>query len=404
MSILIMNRSSHSKVPYEKWLENIDDDIVLLTSSETKKGFGDSSYHLIEPFDNYEINSYVEIKALELNKIYNFTTIVAISEIDIIRSSELREKFKIQGQGVNSSEVFRNKIKMKDFAQMNGIAVPEYMKVNNSFDILNFINKNGYPVILKPIDGSGSIGITVINNYTDLKEYLINGIPTNTMIECFINGDMYHIDGLLINGQFIINWPSKYINGCIAFKEEKYLGSYMLEESNPLTKRLKNFVGHVINKFPTPDNTAFHAEVFHTENDELLLCEIASRVGGGKINETLHEAFGLNIIEKWVQSQCSTGKQYDQELVPKKLVGFVLIPPKQATYIDAPDKVPFEFVLESQINKNFNHSYTGPKMSSDKIAAFVVTGKSEVELKYNIQLVADWFDELSIWKSNVNSI
>lgn len=39
MSILILNRVPYSKSPYDKWLKQLDDEILFLTSEETYRSW-----------------------------------------------------------------------------------------------------------------------------------------------------------------------------------------------------------------------------------------------------------------------------------------------------------------------------------------------------------------------------
>ncbi|NPC93042.1 hypothetical protein HOO54_12570 [Bacillus sp. WMMC1349] len=184
------------------------------------------------------------------------------------------------------------------------MAVPHYLKVESAIDIYHFIQKHGYPVIIKPVAGMGSISTTILRDRKDFINYLTSGVEENMEIETYIEGDMYHIDGFVLNGDVVHCWPSKYINGCLAFQEDKALGSYQLSRDNPLTQRLIDYTKKALAALPTPENTSFHAEVFYNTSDELIFCEIASRTGGGYVRQTIQQAFGFDMNYLVTQAQC----------------------------------------------------------------------------------------------------
>ncbi|WP_454844787.1 ATP-grasp domain-containing protein [Priestia megaterium] len=400
MSILILNRSAHSKVPYEKWLRDSNEKLVLLTSSETADTFYNKNYEYIESFDKYESNNFIEIRALELHKKYQFKHIIAVSELDIVKAGHIRELLNIEGQSIESANIFRNKICMKDIANRNNLRTPVYKSIQTSFDLFEFVEKNGYPVIIKPIDGVGAMNTTILTNYDDLKDFLSNGLSLNLEVETFVEGEMYHIDGLVINDQIVINWPSKYINSCLAYKEGKYVGSYTLSKSNKLTNRLRKFVNDIIEAFPTPSNTAFHAEVFHTTNDELVLCEIASRAGGAKIDQQINQAFDINIIESWIKAQCSVTSIIPKNKMdtPKKLIGTLLFPPRRGVIKSLPKEKPPVEVLDYKITVKPGQRFLQAKNSADNIAFFILKGETEENLLANIEKIGIWFEENTVWE------
>lgn len=318
-----------------------------------------------------------------------------------MRASEIREFLGIDGQNVLSTKIYRNKIEMKNKAIECGIKVPNFKQILNALDLLEFINKYDYPVVVKPIDGAGSKGTTILNNNKELQFLLEKGIEGNLEVEEFIEGDMYHIDGLINDNKIIINWPSLYINGCLAFQEGKYLGSHMLSKDNPLTKKLQNFVHSILEKFPTPSSTAFHAEVFHTKNNELILCEIASRVGGAKINDVIEKAFNINLLKNSVQGQAGIQNKIEIMDTPNLLYGWALIPPQEGILEEWPsEELPID-VVEYEFHGNVGQKFTGANLSIDKIATFIVSGKDEVAIKNKIDTLTTWFSKNVKWKKSI---
>lgn len=206
-----------------------------------------TNYRIIEAFDHYEINGSIEVRALELFEMFKFHTIIATSEYDLIRAGRLRDRLGLKGQSLVSTLAFRDKIVIKQQVQRAGLAVPGFQKIGSPLDLYDFIRNHGYPVVVKPADGMGSTNTAVLRNENEFMDYLTAGWVPDLEVEKFIAGEeMYHIDGLVLNGEIVHCWPSRYINGCLAFQEGTCNGSYLLGTDNPSTSRLIQFVTHVL--------------------------------------------------------------------------------------------------------------------------------------------------------------
>lgn len=410
MSVLILNRTPLPFVPYHKWLSDFSEKIVLITTSvglsEEYLASVKEFYSEVHIFENYESNFNVETLALELNQKYQFSKIVAISELDIIRAARLREHLAIPGQNLQSAWIFRDKVIMKEFAESQRIAVTPFKRLNSVLDLVYFIEQHGFPVLVKPTTGAASVAIHIIRNQVDLQYFCdVNSpthadVPLNMAVEKFVEGTMYHIDGIVINGNVKVIWPSVYVNDCLSYKENAYLGSLLLANDNPLTYRLLDFGRNLLKKFPTPEVCTFHIEVFHTPDNRLLLNEVASRTGGARVGEVLENSLGVHPNEAFVRYQCGLkidNLENSNVSEPKILSGWLVMPPEKGVFEGAPETCPFDWVLDYSVTAQSGKEYNLAQHSVDSIATFVLEGNTENELKNHIQQLAAWFSQETKW-------
>jgi hypothetical protein len=400
MNILILNNSPHIGNPYEEWLSDLADGLILLTSDPYNEDF--QGYLYKESFRDYESSGLIELRAVELYQKYQYKQVIALNEWDILRAGQIRDRFGLKGQGVESATIFRNKVKMKEHAQKSGVSIriPAFKEIYHPFELIDFIDQQGYPIVVKPLAGAGSRNTEKINNHTELERFLEHPLIYPFLAEEFIDGDMYHIDGLVLQGEIVFIWPSKYINGCLAYQDSKYLGSYALDEENPLRIRLQEATRELLQLFPTPEHTTFHAEIFHTPDDQFYFCEIASRTGGAKVNESIERAFGINLSKLWARALCGHVPDLEQFKGIKKRIatGFVLLPPKAGTIAKINKNVPFEWVIQQEYNADVGDTFYGAKRSVDQIALFTVRGDSEHQVVERIDQVAQWFEQETIYR------
>lgn len=401
MAILILNRNLHSFTPYEEWLDS--NELVMLTSSDSYDSFlpVNDRYDYIESFNRFGANGNVERRAMELHSHYRFSAIIAVAEYDLIRAAELREALGIEGQYLESATAYRNKYIMKQIVKESGVKVPAFARVRTNMDLIHFASTHSLPLVVKVVDGSGAEGVSIIRDNSDLIERLQKGFQGEWIVEEFVPGVVYHVDGLYQDGRILFSWPSVYINDCLAYIDGSPSGSYILEVGNTLVARLQQVVQQSIDALPSPRIMAFHAEIFHTPNDELVFCEIASRVGGSKIGDMINSAFDFNLMESWLRLQCQLNLNRSVPNKPVNIVGNVLVHPKKGMFIQAP-KVPIPFkAIEYEILAEPGQSFDYGNHCNDCLASFVIEGDSEEETRVKLQECVEWFTSNMVWDSSL---
>ncbi|PZD96792.1 carboxylate--amine ligase [Paenibacillus sambharensis] len=390
MSILILNRGA--SYPYDQWLKELQEELLILTTPKRAKEC--TRYSVVKTFDNYEMNGAVELEAIALYREHHFHTLLATSEFDILRAAKIRDYLGISGQTYESALAFRNKMVMKRLLREAGVEVPACLVVETATDIRRFVDTHGFPIVCKPVDGSGSVDTCIIRSDEDLVNYIRNGIAPNTEVESFIEGDMYHVDGLVIKGQLIFSWPSKYMNGCLAYQEGNYNGSYLLAPDDPMTPRLKDFTAQVIEALPTPLHTSFHAEIFVTPDDRLVFCEIASRTGGGLIQQAVKQGFGVDLTRLSIQAQCgmkidmAEAAPHSDTMVPS---GFVLIPPGKGIVRYIPEECTLDGITLYKVSARPGQTFNGTESSVDTVVSMLIKGETVQEVQARIVRAAEWF-------------
>eukprot|EP01126_Amoeba_proteus_P039391 TRINITY_DN4149_c0_g1_i3.p1 TRINITY_DN4149_c0_g1~~TRINITY_DN4149_c0_g1_i3.p1 ORF type:complete len:419 (-),score=97.73 TRINITY_DN4149_c0_g1_i3:358-1569(-) len=267
--------------------------------------------------ENYSVGGEVELLAFKLHTKYNFTHVIVHTENDLIRAARIRDLLGLKtGQSLQNALRYRDKVVMKTLCANTGLLVPKFGVVESASDILKFVRDHGLPVVVKPRLGYSSVDTIVLRVMEDVENFCKNklvhpGIDPiyGLEIESFVFGDMYHIDGLVIDETLVICWPSKYIGTVMKFETNPYIAGYGLSPFNPLVDALNTYVEAVITCLGSgtdknPPHFPFHAEVWVNEKNNIVLCEIASRGGGGNIKKEITELFGINMDEIWTCAQC----------------------------------------------------------------------------------------------------
>ncbi|NPC94205.1 ATP-grasp domain-containing protein [Bacillus sp. WMMC1349] len=393
MSILVLN-SYDQHLNLEEIVPEKLSEMVVLT---TPKLNNNHKFQYYEEIESISENECAESRIRELTKYYQFDSLIAHDEYDMVRAGRMRDRFGIPGQTEQSSLSFRHKTIMKEHARQS-VRTPLFQEVQSIFDVYEFADEHGYPLIVKPVDQGASRDIFVIRNENDIKEFSRQKLKYSYEVETFIDGEMYHIDGLYVDGKEVLISISKYWNGCMAFKTNASLGSYQLSQKSGEFQEVYSFFQKLLTSFDCPEHVVYHGEVFREhDSGELVFCEIASRYGGGYILQAVEATYGINLKTEWLRSQC--GLNMRGELKAETLLhGFLLIPPYQGKLLDRPEKVPFDWVKiydKSELGADF----TNPRRSIDKAAGFMIEGDNEQVLQYRLNKLDAWMRSQFKWSA-----
>jgi biotin carboxylase len=400
MSILILNAVSHADCPYDEWLQDLGEELILLTDSKYVDSFPKDAYAYIEAFDAYDVNSNVELRAIELYETYHYHTVIALREMDILRAASIRDWFDLQGQRLTSAEQYRDKVRMKEVAGDDGIPVTTFRRIHSSFDLIQFVQTYDFPVVIKPVLGRGSTGTQVLKNKADLSQFIANGVPLELAVEKFVEGEVYHVDGIVQEGELAFISAAKYYDAPIEFHTTNYQGAYLLTPTSEIAQRMIAMTKKLIASLDTPSFTTFHAEWFHTPDDQIVLVEIASRTGGGRIAQMNEHAFGANLLAASLQLQCGKTVEVpssDKQQHPEILAAWLIIPPHRGTLRSLPTGEPPSYVVDYTVTGEIGQNYNDPVSQVDHIAAFVVEGENEAVLQERAQAAYEWFATGTTW-------
>ncbi|MFD9129840.1 NikS protein [Kitasatospora sp. NPDC059571] len=407
MTVLILNRGPLTKRRYDEWLADHPGPLLLLTSRQSLATYGDvlpeAGYAHAEAVD-FEVPGEVEERVLDLARTHRIEYLVATQESDLQRAGALRDRLGLPGQSEQSAIAFRNKLVMKRLARRAGIAVAEHAPVEHAQDVRDFAEQHGFPLVLKVRDGSSSVGQHILHSAAELDAHLAAAgeiEPGRLMVEAFVAGSMVHIDGMVLDGRVAAAWPSRYLYQLGSFADHREpRRDVALDRDDPLTGRLLAFLDQLLAALPTPADTTFHAEVFHTPDDRLVLCEIASRNGGALIKGVLHALFDVDFPLAWIRACAGLPVPVPRgadPLVPRQLAGQLLILKRPGTVRTLPEKAPFDWVTLYETYAEPGQRIAAAASSGDFLAAMVVSGPDRTAVEQRLAEAARWFeDELDL--------
>ena len=228
--------------------------------------------------------------------------IIALDDFDVERAAFLRESFRIAGMGQTTARYFRDKLAMRIKAKNDGINVPDFSSLFSDQDITDFLSNTQGPWILKPRGEASATGIQKVNTHDEAWR-AIHGLGDHRhdyLIECFLLGDVYHVDALTKDGNTLFSRASKYLRPPFEVAHGGGIfQSITLPVDDPEFEQLQKHTAQLLEAFGM-QHSASHSEFLKSTRDgKFYFIETASRVGGAHIAEMLEFATGINLWKEW---------------------------------------------------------------------------------------------------------
>ncbi|GAA1847260.1 ATP-grasp domain-containing protein [Actinomadura bangladeshensis] len=406
MGIVVLNRLPASVTPLAEWLDGAAGDVQLITSTAAAEGYA-GSFPTVIGVDDYSAGPDVPRVLDELCAAGGVERIVHLTEEDVLRAAAARDRYGVPGQSYGDALPYRDKLLMKRRVSASGIRVPAFHAPNTptssddrhgSDAVLRFADEYGWPVVVKPRLGYASTGVRVVRTPADLVADIRARDADDVLVEEFIPGPVCHVDGFCANGKVLFACPSRYVNDCLAFHDSVPLGSAQLDPGDPLAAELTDFTRAVVAALPPTDRSPFHLEVIVDERTgELVFCEIACRLGGGHMMETLTLRTGVNPARASVRDQA--GLPSPAVITPgRTLYGWILIPPRPGTLAGIAELSPPPFVRHFHVKTPCPRTFTGASTSVDSVLGFVVEGATSDEVARRLAECAEIAETILKWE------
>ncbi|MFG2653445.1 acetyl-CoA carboxylase biotin carboxylase subunit family protein [Streptomyces sp. NPDC048436] len=326
--------------------------------------------------------------------------VVCLDEFGLIAAAQLRRVLGVRsGQQLDSALSYRLKPRMYE-AVADRVRVPRWRSAATAFEVLQAVDDLELPLVIKPVDGAASVDTHVLHTRQDLDAWLRArpwSWPAPLIVQRFIAGRMYHVDGLTLNGITHAATVSAYGSHPGAHRTDRYLTSAMLDPDEPLHAVLLDQVGRALASLPDTGGSSFHAEFFVTPGGEVYFCEIAGRTGGSGIRKAHERATGIHLVRAHALLQCGLPLQ---EAAPEAEQG--TLRRRTGWYIRyaAPGRL---LALPTDCGMDGVHDYSvlarpgsisgGATSSVDAVQQFIVEADSDDAFAKTYQAISDWCDD-----------
>ncbi|MER5749038.1 ATP-grasp domain-containing protein [Streptomyces sp. NPDC002088] len=164
-----------------------------------------------------------------------------------------------------------------------------------------------FPKVLKPLDGGGARHTYVLTDEKSAQECLARaaiGGKGPWLLEEFIEGTEFQVDGLVRDGEIKVLSVSRYLQNLIEVHEGGLVAHVALPpaEYSELYAEIRSVADASFKALGYVDGP-FHLEVFQeAAGGRIVFGECAARVGGGRTDDVVELAFGVNLRDEWARA------------------------------------------------------------------------------------------------------
>jgi hypothetical protein len=399
--ILVLNRTRLSVYPFETLMAD-DAEVVLLCES----GSADNrallaGYHDVMELDHYIGNPMVEYHADRLHERYGFDAVVSMSEHDVLRMARMRQRWGLPGQQPDSALAFRDKVEMKRQLSSAGIPVARFQPVTNAGELLDLPRSFGYPFVIKPRREASATGVTIIRTADDLRAYLETveaargDYELHLMAEEYLEHELYLFDGIVSDGRPAWSWAS-WMSSNLGHRAGEPLVCDTMDVDDPLRWQIVELGTAALEALPLPEHAIFHMELFGTASRGLVVNEVASRVGGARIDAMLAAAFGIGPVEAYLRGVAHPADRPLPPALPRQMASFAMTRPRAGLLTALPQTCDLPGVVRYEPLATPGSRLADPVNVVSAIAAVVTVGPTRSVSRSRLAEATRWLGEQTV--------
>lgn len=263
-------------------------------------------------------------KCLEIAKQYNIISVIS-EQCDIAMPivAYIAEKLNLPSLGSKSASLYTNKYLMRNFCKKINFPYPAYSLCYNIKEAETFFNSIDKNIIIKPLDANSSRGVFKITSIKELKNNFSKSMlhtksDKAIIVEKYIKGKEFTVDGIMINGKHTTLAISKKSH----YKHNKNIAnelffSYSDDQFDYDTLRLTNDT--LIETTKLADGCLTHVE-YKFENGHYYLIEMAARGGGNLVSSHIVPLLsGFDNYEYLINSTLSASLSPEEIIISEQL-------------------------------------------------------------------------------------
>lgn len=375
---------------------------VLLIANEMPKYYN-SIVDKFFPTDttNYDLTIN---RVKQLAQKFIISGVAAFTETAVEICSYISSELNLLGNPIESVKYSRNKLAMRKQLTKADIEQVPHLHVTHMAQLTEGIEKIGFPVIIKPINSSGSTGIFHLTCHDDIQNFIdnSNNISNPTydplsrthslefMIEKYIEGPEVSVEGLVFNNEIIICGITDKLTTADYKIEYQHIFPSAFSENEKLiihttVKKIIQCLGF--------NNCSFHLEgKFY--KDKFYMIEVATRPGGDYIaSHLIPSSTNHNYYENLVK--IAAGIRPTTEYLTPSVSGIrFIIAPKEGIFSSIENWG--ELTQHPLVSSLFLETHIGSSISLPpndyrllRLCAYIVNGTTYSEVSDTLSTLAN---------------
>ncbi len=260
----------------------------------------------------------------------NVDLVETLWEPTVLLAARLREAIGVPGLTVEQTVPFRDKGRMKEVVERAGIRTPRSARATSVAACWAAVERIGYPAIVKPIAGAGSLDTYRVDDDGDLAAALphLRHIP-EVSVEEFIDGEEFTYDTVCADGTIAFHNIAEYRPRPLIGKQVEWISQQVIAHRDPDAASLAGgkAMGEAVLAAMGFTSGFTHMEWYRTAAGETVFGEIGARAPGARLTDLMNYSCDIDLFTGWAEAVCHgrlsqpIARQYNAAMVIKRAQG-----------------------------------------------------------------------------------
>ena len=256
--------------------------------------------------------------------------VVCLWEPGVVLAAKLREALGTPGMREAQAQTFRNKDLMKQKVTAAGIRTARHASATSVAQVRDAAREIGFPVIVKPIAGAGSMDTVRADSAEELERALAQVKSYDEVnVEEFIVGEEFTYDTICIDGRIVYENVCYYRPNPLIARSTEWISpqTIALRDLSPPDVKAGIALGHEVLKALEFGTGFTHMEWFYTANREAVFGEIAARPPGAHTVDLMNFVGDVDLFDGYAEADLkgkfsiSTERKYNVANIFKRAQG-----------------------------------------------------------------------------------
>jgi hypothetical protein len=280
-------------------------------------GVADVPQNELPPLAKEHLTSYLKVASLVDDEAVvkavkkwagpvKFDRVICLWEPGVLLAAKIREALGVPGMTLEEATPFRDKDEMKERVSAAGIRTPRHRSATTTKEVREAAKKIGFPVIVKPIAGAGSMDTYRANDAKELAAALGKmGHIEKVNVEEFVDGEEYTYDTICVDGRILYQNVSYYRPRPLAFRSTEWISpmTYCLRDLSDPQLAHGIAMGKEVLKALDFRTGFTHMEWYRKTDGETVFGEIAARPPGANTVDLMNFASDIDLFTGYAEAE-----------------------------------------------------------------------------------------------------
>lgn len=249
---------------------------------------------------DYEDGDFLRL-ADSLHAFWHFDAVLSLTESGVEIAAKLNQAWGIVWTPIDTVAKLKDKYAMRMHLNRAGFSEVNCALCHTESDLINFADSNGFPFIVKPVDGAGSENVVKVDSAGKMN-WLIDAWRSKcftAIAESWIMGQEYSVETLSFSGEHhIVNITEKHVDD--NFIEIGHVIPARVDQN--LEEKIRLFVLDFLQLMGVTDGPC-HTEI-KVDGDVIKVIESHNRIGGDYIGLAIRQVYQLDMIALTARWAC----------------------------------------------------------------------------------------------------